>query len=206
MMTPRMGEGVCHIASPLSANDNIAEVDPVRLSSKWDSLNGAVECVACTGKERNTSFELTFLQFFQGRKVAQISPGSFPSNFLNAKPILRRCIFWCGNRVGDRLCDIVVRVPVYRSRGPGFDFRRYQIFWVVELERGPLSVMSTIEELFGRRNSNSGLESREYDRRDPLCWQHGTLYPLKFALTSPTSGGRSIGIARSRAKATEFVF
>jgi hypothetical protein len=28
----------------------------------------------------------------------------------------------------DRLCGVVVRVPSYRSRGPGFDFRCYQIF------------------------------------------------------------------------------
>jgi hypothetical protein len=28
----------------------------------------------------------------------------------------------------DRLCGLVVRVSGYRSRGPGFDFRRYQIF------------------------------------------------------------------------------
>jgi hypothetical protein len=32
------------------------------------------------------------------------------------------------------------------------------------------------------------------------------LYPQKLALTSPTSGGRSIGIVRSRTKATECVF
>jgi hypothetical protein len=31
------------------------------------------------------------------------------------------------------------------------------------------------------------------------------LYPLKLALTSPTSGGRSAGIVRSRAKATELL-
>jgi hypothetical protein len=31
------------------------------------------------------------------------------------------------------------------------------------------------------------------------------LYPPKLALTSPTSGGRSIGIVRSRTQATEFV-
>jgi hypothetical protein len=28
----------------------------------------------------------------------------------------------------DRLCGLVVRVPGYRSRGPGFDSRGYQIF------------------------------------------------------------------------------
>jgi hypothetical protein len=31
------------------------------------------------------------------------------------------------------------------------------------------------------------------------------LYPLKFSLTSPTSGGRSVGIVRSRTKAIELL-
>jgi hypothetical protein len=31
------------------------------------------------------------------------------------------------------------------------------------------------------------------------------LYPQKLALISPTSGGRSVGIVRSRTKATELV-
>ena len=48
----------------------------------------------------------------------------------------------------DRLCGLVVRVSGYRYRGPGFDPRRYQIFWVVVgLERGPLSLVRSIEEL-----------------------------------------------------------
>jgi hypothetical protein len=35
---------------------------------------------------------------------------------------------------------------------------------------------------------------------------HATpLYPQKLALTSPTSGGRSAGIVRSRTKATELL-
>jgi hypothetical protein len=40
----------------------------------------------------------------------------------------------------------VIRVPGYRSRGPG-------------LERGPLSLVMIIEELF-QGNSGSGLENR----------------------------------------------
>jgi len=31
------------------------------------------------------------------------------------------------------------------------------------------------------------------------------LYPQKLALTSPTGGGRSVGIVRSRTKATESI-
>ena len=37
------------------------------------------------------------------------------------------------------------------------------------------------------------------------CADHVTpLYPQKLALTSPTGGGRFVGIVRSRTKATEF--
>ena len=39
------------------------------------------------------------------------------------------------------------------------------------------------------------------------CADHATpLYPQKLALTSPTGGGRSVGIVRSRTKATEFFY
>jgi hypothetical protein len=72
------------------------------------------------------------------------------------------------------------------------------------LERGPLSLMSKIEELLERKSKGSCLESIKYGRGDPLCWQRDTLYPQKLALAWPTSGGRSVGIVRSRTKATEF--
>jgi hypothetical protein len=97
----------------------------------------------------------------------------------------------------DHLCGLVVWVPGYRFRGLRFDSRRYQIFWeVVVLERGPLSLMSTIEELLGRNSSGSSLENREYGHGNPLRWPRDTLYPQKLALTSPTCGGRSFGIVR----------
>jgi len=38
------------------------------------------------------------------------------------------------------------------------------------------------------------------------CADHVTpLYPQNLALTSPTGGGRSVGIVRVRTKATEFL-
>jgi hypothetical protein len=72
-------------------------------------------------------------------------------------------------------------------------------------ERGPLSLVSITEELLGRNSSGSGLEYREYGLGDPLRWPRDTLYPQKLALTSPTSGGRSVGIVRFRTKAMELV-
>ena len=54
--------------------------------------------------------------------------------------------YWYRNK--DRLCGLVVSVSGYRYRGPAFDSRRYQIFWVVVgLERGPLSLVRSTEEL-----------------------------------------------------------
>jgi hypothetical protein len=92
----------------------------------------------------------------------------------------------------DRLCGLVLRVPGYRSQVPGFDSRRYQIFWeVVGLERGPLSLMITIAELLERTSSGSSLENQEYGRRDPLRWPRDTLYQQKLALIS-----RSLGLYR----------
>jgi hypothetical protein len=51
----------------------------------------------------------------------------------------------------------------------------------------------------------SGLGNREYGRTDPSRSPRGTIYPQKSALTSPTSGGRSVGIIRSRTQATELL-
>jgi hypothetical protein len=72
------------------------------------------------------------------------------------------------------------------------------------LERGPLSVVSTTEELLGRKGSGFGLENRDYGRRDPSRWPRGSIYPQKFALTSATSCGRSVGIVRSGTQTTEW--
>jgi hypothetical protein len=59
----------------------------------------------------------------------------------------------------DRLCGLVVRVLGYRFGGPGFDSQALHDFpttkkkgkQVVGLERGPLSLVSTTEELLDRK-------------------------------------------------------
>jgi hypothetical protein len=74
------------------------------------------------------------------------------------------------------------------------------------LERGPLSLVRTIEELLERKSIDSDLENREYGRRDSSRLPSGTPYPQKLALTLPTSGGRSVGIVLARTQATEIFY
>jgi hypothetical protein len=50
----------------------------------------------------------------------------------------------------------------------------------VGLERGPLNLVGTIEELFRRNNSGTDLEIREYGREGPLRWPRDTLYPQSW--------------------------
>jgi hypothetical protein len=81
-----------------------------------------------------------------------------------------------------------------RIQRPGFDSWRYQIFWeIMGLERGPLSLVNTNEELLERKNCGSGLGSREYGRRNvPLTnadWRrsrtHATEFPFTVNLRTP---------------------
>jgi hypothetical protein len=66
-----------------------------------------------------------------------------------------------------------------------------------------LCLLSASCWFFARLILRPGLENREYGRKDPSRWPRSTLYPQKLALTSPTSGGGSVGIVRSRTQATE---
>jgi hypothetical protein len=123
------------------------------------------------------------------------------------------CFLWGTNCIYIHVCYVEESRPPLWSNGQSSwlqiqmsrsDSLRYQIFWkAVGLERGPLSLVSTTEELLGKKISGSGLENREYSRTDPSRWRGGTLYPQKLALTTLTSGSRSVGIVRSRTQATE---
>jgi hypothetical protein len=56
----------------------------------------------------------------------------------------------CNKVCNDRLCGLVVRVLVYRAGGPG-SIPGSTKKKVVGLERGPLSLVSTTEELLDRK-------------------------------------------------------
>jgi hypothetical protein len=58
----------------------------------------------------------------------------------------------------DSLCAVVVRVPGCTHKGPGFEFRNYQIFLVgMCLERGSLGLVRINEELLERKIRCFGL-------------------------------------------------
>jgi hypothetical protein len=77
------------------------------------------------------------------------------------------------------MTPLVIKVPGYRSRGPGFDSRRSHIFWeVVGLERGPLRIVRIIEELLEWKSSGSGQENRINDQ-GVRCGDHTTPFIRK---------------------------
>jgi hypothetical protein len=100
----------------------------------------------------------------------------------------------------------VVRVPVYRSRGPGSiscaaRFSEKQWVWKGVHSASWVRLRSYLKERVAASVKKTEITAVGIRRTD-----HATpLYPQKLALTSPTSGGRSVGIVRSRTKATELV-
>jgi hypothetical protein len=74
----------------------------------------------------------------------------------------------------------------------------------VGLEWGPLSLVSTIEELLERKSSGFGVEIEDTAVR--ICQADHVALSIrkKLTLISPTNGGPSVGIVGSQAQATEF--
>jgi hypothetical protein len=95
-----------------------------------------------------------------------------------SKPPYQSPSIFTVSKAGPPLCSSGQRswLQIQWSR---FNSWRYQIFWeVVGLGQRPLSLVSTTEELLGRKSSGACLENREYGRRNPLSW-HATPSILK---------------------------
>jgi hypothetical protein len=90
-------------------------------------------------------------------------------------------------------------------RRPGFDSRHYQKK-VMGPERGPLSLVSTTEELLDRKVAAP--VSKTENTAVGICHADHVAPSVSktLAMTSPTSGGRSVGIVRSRTQTMEFLF
>jgi hypothetical protein len=66
-------------------------------------------------------------------------------------------------------------------------------------------VTGSIEELLEQKSSGSRSRKQRLTAVGTRCADHVTPLLQRLALTSPTSGGRSVGIVRSRTKATELL-
>jgi hypothetical protein len=81
-------------------------------------------------------------------------------------------------------------LPFQRSE---FHYQSYLILReVVGLERDPLSLVSTTEELLQRKSSGSGPHICEYGCRDPSRWPRDTIYRQEVGTNFPDKS-RSIG-------------
>jgi hypothetical protein len=149
--------------------DNTSEISDIRLQEFW--IKGCT--CSCSDLPLGALQSRKWRHLFKKRLV---SCGLIKPNVWNEcndagvdPPSEPPIMHFTNSSVRTPLYDLVVRVSGYRSRRPGFDSRRLQIFWeAVGLERGPLSLVRTTEELLGRNSSGFGQENRDYRPGDPL--------------------------------------
>jgi hypothetical protein len=117
-------------------------------------------------------------------RIASFWKKTFPNKFSNSTYVLKNnlmlteltnSLFVGRNSPLVSLCGLVVRVSGYRSRGLGFHSKPHQIFWEVGiLERRPLSIVRTIEELLGWKSSGSSLKKTRLTAVGIRCADHAT--------------------------------
>jgi hypothetical protein len=115
---------------------------------------------------------------------------------------VKRCIniFLIAVLVGDRLCGLVVRVSGYRSRGPGFDSRPYEIW------NGVHSASWSQLRSYLKKKVAAPSRKPRLTAVGIRCADHITPSTRKSRHYFADSGGRSVSIVRLRTKATEFSF
>jgi hypothetical protein len=97
----------------------------------------------------------------------------------------------------------VVRVVGYRSGGPGSIPGTTRKKKVVGLEWGPLSLVSTTEEILDRKVAAAVYKTENMAIGIRHADHVATSVRKKLAITSPTSGSHLVGIVRSRTQTME---
>jgi hypothetical protein len=117
-------------------------------------------------------------------------------------------INWTLNERSNPLCGLVVRSSWLQIQSSRVRFPALQEF----LRSSGSGTVSTQPREYNwgatwKKRSGSCLENGDYGHRRSaaLTTRHPAIRK-KLALTSPTSGGRSVGVVRSQTQATEFVF
>jgi hypothetical protein len=107
--------------------------------SLWILLDIRPQIISRSGHETVWSVRVLSLCHFSLPPVSSVSVGKEKQN---------RWAFCCCKVLG----TAISKTKAYCERGPGFDSRLYQIFWVAaSLERGPLSLVRINEELLERK-------------------------------------------------------
>jgi hypothetical protein len=82
-------------------------------------------------------------------------------------------------------------------------YKQIENTFLRRIEQNQIPVKLT--NIFHLLDETSGLKNREYGRAIRRTDHATPSIPKRLAVTSPTSGGRSVGIVRSRTKATELL-
>jgi hypothetical protein len=110
--------------------------------------------------------------------------------------------FGIADPVSDCLCGLVVRVLGYRSGGLGSIPGTTRKKKVVGLEQGPLSLVSTTEELLDRKVATPVKKTE--NTAIGICHADHVAPSIRNSWQSLC--GHSVGIVRSRTQTTEFFF